>query len=275
MIRIITDSSICCKKADADALGLKIVPICYTINGQVYFETYSDHNGEFEDILKRNFKFSTSQPSVSAFLSVFEEELLEGNEVLCVTISSRLSGTYSGAHAAAKQTQSKQIAIFDSQLAAGGLYLLVKEAKRLIDGGMGLSDIVKKLPEIRDRIAVAFSVEDLTPLRNSGRIGFVRMSVSTILNIRPILLCKGGAIVFDSIARGKADIVEKLANRLTASVKEVVINYIGSSRIATDLYNVIEGRFPNAAMSLQKVGPILGIHLGLQAAGVSFIAGES
>jgi len=271
MITIITDSSSYFKKSEAQDLGIKIVPINYTVDGQNYSESFIDQNGDFENLLKGNGKYTTSHPNLAAFLSAFEEELHRDNEILCITISSRLSGAYGTAYMAAKQTENEKIAVFDSRLTAGGLYLLVKEAKKLIDRGAGLNEILNELPKIRDKITIAFSVSDMTPLRNSGRMGFVRMSVSTFLNIKPILLCKDGAIVSDSVVHGNTELIKKLADRIKSNTQEVVINYIGDNQIATNLYHVIKKTNSGIPISLQKIGPALGIHLGLKAIAVSFI----
>ena len=271
MIKFITDSTACLKKADAADLGVKIVPVCYTVGKQSFFETFSDKNGNFEDLIKAESKFTTAHPNPASFLSAFEEELLLGNDVLCITISSRLSGTYNSAYSAAKQTERENIYVFDSQLTAGGLQLLLGEAKKLADSGHSLNEIVMKLSEIRDKITVAFSVHDMTPLRNSGRIGFVRIGIGTILNIRPILLCDEGAVVFDSVARGSNEIIEKLVAKVPPEASEVVINYISNERTAIHLHDVLKERHPHLKMKLSKIGPVLAIHLGLQTVGVSFI----
>jgi len=271
MITIVADSSSYIKKNEAQELGIKIVPINYIVDGQSYSESYGDENGDFENLLKGNGKYSTSHPNISAFLSTFEEELHAGNEVLCIPMSSRLSGAYGTAHMAAKQAESEKIAVFDSRLTAGGLYLLIKEAKKLIDSGARLDEILSKLPAIRERIAIAFSVNDMTPLRNSGRMGFVRMSVSTFLNIKPILMCKDGAIVSDSVVHGNTELIKKLADRITTNTQEVVINYIGDNQMATNMYNVIQKNAADVPISLQKIGPALGVHLGLKVIGISYI----
>jgi len=271
MITIVTDSSSYFKKSEARELGIKVIPINYSINGQNYSESFSDQNGDFENLLKGSGRYTTSHPNTSAFLSCFEEELHKGNEVLCITISSRLSGTYSSAYVAAKQTESKSVVVFDSQFTAGGLYLLIKEAKKLIESGLAIQEVANKLPSIRERITIAFSVDDMTPLRNSGRIGFVRMSVGTVLNIKPILLCKDGAVVSDSIAHGNAEIIRRLAKKINSNACEVVISYIGDNRLAINLYHVIKETFSSITITLQKIGPILGIHLGRKVIAVSII----
>jgi len=97
------------------------------------------------------------------------------------------------------------------------------------------------------------------------------MSVSTFLNIKPVLLCKDGAIVSDTVVRGNTALIKTLSERITKNAKAVVINYIGDTQIATNLYHVIREMAPETQITLQKIGPALGIHLGLKAIAVSFI----
>ena len=77
---------------------------------------------------------------------------------------------------------------------AGGLLLMVRAARRLIDVGFSLEETARKIEAMRDAVNIRFSVGDMTPLRRSGRLGPVRQSVGTILNIRPILTCRKGSV---------------------------------------------------------------------------------
>lgn len=271
MITIVTDSSACLTREDALRLGVRLVPLTYNAGKHIYFESYSDQNGDFENLLTGRTRFSTSQPNLAAYLSAFEEELAKGNEVLCITISSRLSGAYSTAHMAARQTDSGSVAVFDSLSTAGGMYLLIRQARRLALAELPLSEIVKQLYDARDTIKTAFSVEDMTPLRLSGRLGSVRMSVATILNIKPILLCREGVIVSDGDARGYSDIIKRLMHHIPPGAGEVVINYLGQNRMAADIYNIVKKTRQGVGLRLRKLGPVLGIHLGPSVVGVSSI----
>jgi len=257
------------KKADAEALGVTVVPLNYTVNGQKYTESYSDHNGDFQPLLTRGANCGTSQPNMGVFLGCFEEERRKGNQVLCITISSRWSGTYGAAYAAAKTIGDKNIAVFDSRLTAGGLYLLIKEANALVAKGVALSSILRMLPEIRDKISIIFSVSDMAPLRKSGRIGFVRMNVGTILNIKPILQCRDGAVVSDGTARGNTEAMKRLMAKVTDTTREAVVSYVGENQSASTLYHTIKEARPNLPVALQKIGPVLGIHLGLKVLALS------
>jgi len=267
MITIVTDSSAYFKEAEARELGINVIPIRYMVNGRTYDELHSDRNGNFEYLLKHGIKPSTTQPDAATFFNCFQNETAKGNEVLCITISSKLSGTYSAAEAASKQMEN--VAVFDSRMTAGGLYLLVKRAHVLIHDGLSLSEIVNKLEEIRNKITVTFSVASIDPLRKSGRIGFVRMSVETILNIKPILFLKEGVVAFSGTARGNANIIKKMLHAVNSHAAEVVINYIGNGHLAVNLYNILEMNYSNLTVNLRKMGPVLGIHLGLDVVAVS------
>jgi len=271
MITIAADSSVYMKRAEAEALGVRIIPLTYTAGGLPYSESYGDENGDYEALLKKPEQFTTSQPSMASFISCFEEELAKGRQVLCVTISSRLSGAFGTAYLAAQHVKSDNIAVFDSYLTAGGLFLLVKEAAGLIAGGAKLHDLLLKLPSVRDKISITFSVDSIEPLRASGRAGFVRMSVGTILDIKPILICREGAVVYESSARGSGGVIKKMIQKIPDGAVEAVINYIGDNRVATNLYNVITSARPKLSVKLQKIGPVLGINLGLKALGVSVL----
>ncbi|HWP79731.1 MAG TPA: DegV family protein [Candidatus Acidoferrum sp.] len=272
MVKIITDSSAYMTRREAETSGVAVVPITYIADGALFYEGYSDENADLEALLKSDKDLTTSQPSPAAFESVFQKELAKGNEVLCLTLSSRLSGTYSSACIAAAQLDSDRVFVFDSLFSAGGLYLLVQEAVRLSGEGRSAADIVRELTGLRDKTDVVFTLDDMTRLRKSGRIGFVRMNVGTYLNIMPILRCKDGMIVADGVVRGKNNAVKKLADYLPAGTKDIVINDFGPNQVSNELCAALSKRFPDIDIKLRRMGPVLGAHLGPSAVALSYIA---
>ena len=135
-------------------------------------------------------KCNTAQASITVFAETFAELVKQGFEVVCLVISSRLSGTYSCASIAAGNVDPEKISVVDSRSTAGGLALLVKYAADLARKGFPRQEIVKKIKAMREQSGIVFSVANMDALRRSGRIGALRQSVGTILNIRPILLCQ-------------------------------------------------------------------------------------
>ena len=119
-------------------------------------------------------------------------------------LSSRLSGAHSSACIAAREVQPQKIAVIDSLTTAGGLLLLAKQARALIDEGLSLREAERRLLALRARTGLVFSVDDMAALRRSGRLGLVPQSIGTVLNLRPILVFSNGTVVARSLVRGAA-----------------------------------------------------------------------
>ncbi len=272
MIAIVTDSTISITREEAERLGVFIVSDQYSVNGRTYLEGFADENGAFEERIFREPELcKTSQPPVSSFVQVFEELRDKAMEVLCIVISSRLSGTYSSACIAAREVDRANIAVVDSLSTSGGLWLLAKAARKLIDAGNSLEQTAKRLEAMRDKAGIVFSVNDMAALRRSGRLGVVPQSVGTVLNIRPILMCIKGTIVARGTARGTAERVKALVSRVPQAAKEIAVHHLGERESVEPLYQAVLRRFPEASVQVAKLGPVLGIHLGAGTVGVSWM----
>lgn len=282
MITVVTDSTVYMTKQQAEQLGVRVIPMTYIVEGQRYLESYSECNGDFEKLLSGSKAQSTMQIPVAAFISVFEELIRQGMQVLCITISSRLSGAYRSASVAATRVCRRigrdDVMVVDSLTTGGGLYLLVQaavEALASVKEPPNLKDLVQKMEETRLRIGVAFSVDNMEALRSSGRIGIVRQSVGTILNIRPILVCQDGAVVSRGTARGKSEQIRGLLRQIPLQSCRFVINAVSASTDTSRLEQELKTIFPNYPVRKNLAGPVLGIHLGLGAVAVSWMVKDT
>ena len=270
MIVIVTDSSAALTREDATRLGATLVPMSYSMAGHsLFLESYSGENGAFEQLIASDpTQNRTSQATLSAFLSTFEEIISEGNQVLCLTISSRLSGTYGNALMAAREFGAQNVEVVDSRIAGGGIYLLAREARRMIDAGLGLGEVAQALRKLRAKVSNVFSVDDMAPLRRSGRLGLVRMGVSTMLNIRPMLTCSDGAVVSYGVVRGRVEQRRALLQKVPDRVKTIIIQHLGAEARVAELVEALKGR---DEVIVRSFGPVLGIHLGAGAIGIAWI----
>lgn len=272
MIAMVADSTAYLTQEEAQQMGVRLVPISYSVNGHSYNETYADKNGSFERIIalsRGDCHVTTSQTTLPVFMATFSELIQKGYDVLCIPISSRLSGTYSNASVAARTLEAEgKVYIVDGMQAAGGSYLLIKAASEMIRSGMEIEAIVDALHQLRERIGIVFSVTDMGPLRRSGRLGIVRMSVGTVLNIRPVLKLYEGGVVSDGIARGRRDQVRQMVARLPDHVSKLIVHEIGEGRTSQMLEEALRARFPGVPIEQRTVGPVLGIHLGLDVVGI-------
>jgi DegV family protein with EDD domain len=274
MIAIVTDSTAYLTKKEAKELGVRVVPMTYTVSGHIFNESFADQNGSFERLIFHNLgRCTTSQAPISAFMSTFEELRRKNLQVFCIVMSSRLSGTYSSASIAAKEVDRENIMVLDSLTTAGGLTMLVRRARELIDEGHPLQEITRILEETRDRVGIAFSVDSMDALRRSGRLSVVRQSVGTILNIRPILLCEDGGIVSHSVVRGRSEQIRELVARIPKNAIKVIVHRLGEKINLDVVIATIKNRLPGVPIEQRPVGPVLAIHLGQGVVGITWMTG--
>lgn len=272
MIAIVTDSTANLTKEEAAALGIRVVPISYTVSGQLYHESYSDQNGNFENLISQNSpRTSTSQATVATFMSVFAELIRNDYEVFCLVISSRLSGVYSSASVAAKEVDSSKIIVVDSLTTAGGLAHLLKVAKTLASKGATLNELALEIEKRRNSVGIVFSVDNMDALRKSGRLGIVRQSVGTILNIRPVLLCVDGVVVSHSVARGSSQQIKTMLALIPNNATSIIIHYLSQNTNLEPFLFAVKQKFADINIEIRRLGPSLGIHLGTGVIGISWI----
>ncbi len=271
MIAIVTDSSAHLCREEAEALGVTVVPMSYSLEGkQPFLESYMDENGDYERLVESSIEhLRTSQAGYASFAGVFAELIESGADILCLTISSRLSGTFGNASVAAREFPAERIQVVDSLTTSGGLYQMVLEARRLLNEGRSLAETAAALNALRASVRIIFTVDDITPLRKSGRLGGVRLSISTILNIRPVLRCIDGSIVATGVVRGRSEQLKTLVDSLPKEPCDCLVEgFIAEEQMAA-LKAKVESK--GHRVQVRHIGPVLGIHLGRGCLGVSWI----
>ena len=269
MIALVTDSTAYLTREDAQALGVRVIPQTYTVNGKRFPEQFSGENGPYASFLT-NRSISTEQCSVAAFSAAFRELSEKGFDVLCLVLSSKLSGAFSSAQKAAQSLSSGKIQVVDSETTAGALRFLLKKARELSFSGLSLQEVANACKEARCRVGVTFSVKSLDPLRRSGRLSLVRRSVSTILNLRPVLYLKNGAVNSLGTARGGRDLIHRLLDSVPAGVKALTVHHSGDVSAVDGLLAGLRQKFPRVPLVIRELGPVLGIHIGTETIAVAW-----
>ena len=269
MFTVVTDSSVYFTRGEAESLGVRVLPLLYSVSGRHFGEGYVDENGRFLELIDQGKEMHTAQVSTSTFLSTFSELRRKGQDILCLTMSSRLSGVYSGAMMTARDMDPEHIIVVDSLSIAGGFKFLAEKACEMAKQNYTLQQAADEIESLRERIGIVFSVNDMDALRRSGRLGFVRQSATTILNLRPILLCKYGAVVYDAVARGTHAQIRALAHAVPDGAKRIEVHYVQNRQSAEMIMEELKKRF-TCRFKISNVGPVLAIHLGLSAIGISW-----
>lgn len=259
MIYLVTDSTACISRMEARDLNAIVVSMHYIKSGKEAFQEgfIEDWQPQADQNLA---EYSTAQAPISAFLDVFSRLKEQGHQALCLTISSRLSGTYANALKASEEIGDGFVVV-DSRTTAGAMYLLLKEARRLLDSGIGLEACFERLKELRNKTHTIFTIQDMEPLRRSGRLGFMRSSVSTLLNLRPLLTLQDGSVVSHSLARGKQDQLRQMLLGLDTKSSQVIVQNCGDE----EAEEVLSQRLKEKGMKVlrRRIGIVLAIHLGI------------
>ncbi|MFZ5352246.1 MAG: DegV family protein [Bacillota bacterium] len=268
-IHVVTDSTSYISKEFAITNNIDIVPL------SIYFEGDTEPEGmpgEFEPFynrLKDSTDFpKTSQPSVQAFMQVFQKAVDEGKEVVAITISSKLSGTFNSASVAAQQVAPDKISVIDSLMSGPCLRFLTERVLKLANDGKSREEIVQQVEAMRSRNRALFSVGTLDYLKKGGRLSNAQYFIGTLLNIKPVIDLTDGVLLPAGKARGKSKALEIIKEGIPSSVKRISVVHILNIEEAEKFRDELMEIYPNAEFSIDELGPVLGSHLGPMAIGV-------
>lgn len=279
MIWLVTDSSSYLPPEFTQQYQITMVPLKVQLGGETFIEGTGLNNREFFDRLAASSDYpSTSQPAVGDFYRAYQQ-LLEANpfaEILVLPVSSKLSGTYGAAMAAAGQLPEAQITVFDTLSVAMGVGLMVMTAARMIAAGHDLPEILIRLTQMRQKLPIFLMVDTLEYLKRGGRIGAASAFLGTLLDTKPILTVEAGEIRPVGRVRGKNKAIrrlfDELERQLPASNQAVQagVMHAAAAEEAQQLADMIRERFNVTYFFVFELGPVVGAHVGPGAIGTGF-----
>jgi DegV family protein with EDD domain len=269
MIKIVTDSTAYLPEATVRQYDICVVPLYVHFGEEAFREGVELSNPEFYARLKEAPELpTTSQPSAGEFAQVYEELAHAGHEILVLTISSRLSGTWNSAMAAREMLPEAKISVVDSLTTSIGLRLLVEAAIEATTRGATLDEVVAHIEEIKTRLHVLFVVDTLEYLAKGGRIGNAKAFLGTLLKVKPILVLQDGVIGPLEQVRSR----RKALCRMLGLAQEYVNSNGAQARIALThalaeeeaqaFSQDLQARLGCREPSISELGPVIGTHTG-------------
>ena len=199
-IGIVTDSNSGITQAQAARMGVFVLPMPFTIDGQDYFEDISLTQQEFYEKLREGSDIATSQPSPEAVMNLWDQVLGEYDQVVHIPMSSALSGSCQTARMLAEDyggrvqvADNRRISVTQLQAAA--------DAVQLAGEGMDAAQIRQKLEETGPDSSIYITVDTLKYLKKGGRITPAAAALGTLLRIKPVLTIQGGKL--DAFAKAR------------------------------------------------------------------------
>jgi len=266
MVKIICDSTGDIPDDIKKQYDITIVPLNILFGTKTYQERVDLMPAEFYKMLVENpIHPTTSQPAPGLFAEAYQKLSKETDEIMVLTISGGISGTYESA------MQAKEIAgnvckveVIDTRMTCAGLLLPTLVAARAAKEGKKLAEINAMIKDILPRLKVYMIFDTLEYLRKGGRIGGAKALLGGILKLNPVLTLKDGIIHPVTQARGRAKAVEVLVDLMkkTGTTGEVVVEDATTPDERQELAKRISAVLPKATIIHSTVSPVIGVHTG-------------
>ncbi len=269
----------------AEELNVGIIKMPYTLGSEMNFYDFgkeTDCKGFF-DAMRKGESAKTQALNMDEYIEYFEPVFASGEDVLYVTFSQKMSGTFNSMRLALEHLREKYpertVTAVDTEKISYGAGIIVEEAAKLHAGGASDADIVNFVEYFKHRISIYFTVADLKYLVRGGRISAVAGAVGNILNLKPVIGTLDGKLVslFKVNGRKKSiySLVEKLSTDGVDTKYPITILQADSEHDAGFMKDAILQKYPDAKINVQVIGPVIGAHCGPDTLGLVFVKKDS
>ena len=279
MVRIITDSAADFEPVELEKLNISCIPLKVMLEDKEYEENVNLGKDQFYELLASTGATpKTSQPAPQRLMGLLEEAKQAGDEVVCIMLSSALSGTYQTSVMTCEDAECDDFYVFDSLNATGGQRLLVEYAVRLRDEGKSAKEIITALESVRDKIVLFACIDTLEYLYRGGRISQTVYKLGTMAQVKPIIrVSEEGTIEVPAKAMGMRKGMDQLCKRIElqkpSSDHNFYVMYTADRAIGQTLAQKV------SAMGIEvpeerivQVGAVIGSHIGPNACGIVYVA---
>lgn len=275
-VRIIVDSA--ADLADGVAENLTVLPMTLRFGETEYIDGVNITNKEFyEKLIESDELPTTSQIMPMAFAQAYKQAISAGEDVVVITISSKLSGTYQSA-CIAKEEVGGSVYVVDSLSAAIGEGILAEYAVVLMQQGKSAEEIAKALEEKRQDIRVIAMLNTLEYLKKGGRISKTVAFAGELLSIKPVVSIVDGAVNLMGKARGSKQANNLLVKEIEAAggvdfSMPLLLGFTGIEdsllkKYVEDSALLWEGQADK--LRTAAIGSVIGTHVGPGAVAVAF-----
>lgn len=258
-VLIITDSNSGISQKEAASLGIKVIPMPFTINDTDYYEDVNLTNEQFYEKLKEKCEIHTSQPSPQVVLDIFEDAMEHYKEAVYIPMSSGLSSSYQTAVMLAEDFDDRVVVVNNKRISVTMKHS-VMDALKLANRGMSAKEIKKCLEEDSSNSSIYIMLETLEYLKKGGRLTTAAAMLAQLLKIKPVLQIQGDKLD----AFSKVRTVSQAKSVMINQARKDIVNKFGCNENGkgVTIYSVYSNNY-EAALSfkedLQKAFPYAGV----------------
>ena len=273
MIKLFSDMGADIPVEIAKKYKIQIFNMVVTDGDNEYILNYDIDKYKLFDNMAKGVNYKTSQVSYKDFYDTFKEEILAGNEIFYISLSSGLSGTFNTANMVKndllEEYPDAKIHIVDSLGASFGYGILVIKVAKMIEDNESLEEIHKYIDFYKKHINYIFTVDDLTYLYRGGRLNKAKFILGNLLNICPILDIQkdSGKLNFFDKVRGhkafKKKVIDIMKSKSDVLNRQTLVILQGDCEDkAKDIKELLKEEFKNNDIIISGVDAVIGCHTG-------------
>ncbi len=284
MIKFFTDTDTDITVEEAKAYNCKLISMPYIIDGKEIFpyEDFEKFDSKgFYQMLRKGTIPTTCGISPAKYVSYFEEEFKNGNDILYVSFSKAMSGTFNAMNIALEELKETYPDRKFYQIDTKGITIcsniIVKEIGDMLKEEKSIEEILKWADEYVDKYATYFFADNLKFFRKSGRVTNLKGFMGDLMGVRPILNMNAeGMMTNIDKVRGKNAAIDKLVEYVKKLGREIdkhriVIGHTDNIELANSLADKLKLEFGNdLRIEFVVVNPTAGSHCGPDGVGVAF-----
>ncbi|GKU83411.1 DegV family protein [Niallia sp. NCCP-28] len=272
---IVTDSTAYISKEIRDAYNIHMIPLTVILGNEIYEEEINLKAEQFYEEVRLKDLPTTSQPPIGKFVELFEKLAADYDEVVCVHLSSGISGTYQGAVTAGTMVEGIKVYPFDSEVSCMVQGFFAIEGAKLVQEGKSAAEIIRILEELKTSSHAYFMVDDLSNLQRGGRLSSAQALIGSLLQVKPLLHFADKVIVPFEKIRTKKKAMKRMVELMAEATKgeqfQTVIIHGNRQKEAEEWKKELEMEFPNIEFTISYFGAVIGTHLGEGAMGMGWI----
>jgi DegV family protein with EDD domain len=216
-IAVMTDSNSGITQQEAGEMGVRVLPMPFIIDGEIFYEDISLSQAEFYERLRQDVTVSTSQPSVEDIINCWEDILEDADQIVYIPMSSGLSGSCDTATVLAQEFDGR-VQVVDNQRISITLRQAVMDALQLAEQGHSAAQIKEILEQVKLDSSIYIMLDTLSYLKKGGRITPAAAALGTALRLKPVLQIQGEKLDAFSIARTKKQGIAKMLGAAEADI---------------------------------------------------------
>ena len=261
----------------------KLLPDLYQIPLYILFgnESYKEnidisHQEYYQKMEEIDYLPTTSQPTPADFMAKYEEILKQGyDEIIVITMSSKLSGTNQSAVLAAEDFEN--VHVFNTRMASFGEGLIVEQACRLVEEGASSGEILDHLKILDEETKLLAMLVTLDNIVKGGRLPKAAASIQSFLGLKFIIRLGEGKVSLVRQTRTESKGFQAMAKEFEKARAEsdqplkAVIAHVNSPESGRELLDYMNEQFPEVDFEITSIGPVIGTHAGNSAVGLGWL----